>query len=81
MLVLAVVKVGTAVLALAGLSFLGIGVEPDAPDWGTMVAAGNQFFGVKDYLWIFPSLAVAFAVLGFVFVGDGLRQALDPWPR
>jgi peptide/nickel transport system permease protein len=77
-LVMAVVRVGTAVLALAGLSFLGIGVEPDAPDWGTMVAAGSQFFGSKDYLWLFPSLAVVFAVLGFVFVGDGLRAALDP---
>lgn len=77
-LVLAVVKVGTAVLALAGLGFLGIGVEADSADWGTMVATGNQFFGFKDYMWFFPSLAVAFAVLGFVFVGDGLREALDP---
>lgn len=77
-LVLAVVRVGTAVLALAGLSFLGIGVAPDSADWGTMVAAGNQFFGFKDYLWVFPSAAVVFAVLGFVFVGDGLREALDP---
>lgn len=80
-LVLAVVRVGTAVLALAGLGFLGIGVEADAADWGTMVAAGNQFFGSHDYLWIFPSVAVAFAVLGFVFVGDGLRDALDPTTR
>lgn len=80
-LVMAVAKVGTAVLALAGLSFLGIGVDPDAADWGTMVAAGNQFFGFKDYLWFFPSLAVVFAVLGFVFVGDGLRTAFDQRSR
>jgi ABC-type dipeptide/oligopeptide/nickel transport system permease subunit len=80
-LVLAVVRVGTAVLALAGLSFLGIGIEPDSADWGTMVAAGNQYFGIKDYLWLFPSMAVVFAVLGFVFVGDGLREALDPRAR
>ena len=80
-LVLAVVKVGTAVLALAGLGFLGIGVEADSADWGTMVATGNQFFGSKDYMWFCPSLAVAFAVLGFVFVGDGLREALDPTVR
>lgn len=77
-LVLAVVKVGTAVLALAGLGFLGIGLRADSTDWGTMVAEGNQFFGIKDYMWFFPSAAVAFAVLGFVFLGDGLRDALDP---
>lgn len=77
-LVLATVRIGTAVVALAGLSFLGIGVEPGAPDWGSMIAAGHRFYGVQDHLWLFPSLALSFSVLGFVFVGDGLRDALDP---
>ncbi len=76
--VMATVRIGTAVVALAGLSFLGIGVEPGSTDWGSMIAAGHKFYGVKDYLWLFPSLALSFSVLGFVFVGDGLRDALDP---
>jgi ABC-type dipeptide/oligopeptide/nickel transport system permease subunit len=78
MLVIAVTKVATAILALAGLTFLGIGLDPDTPDWGSMTAAGNQFFGIKDYLWLFPALAVVYTVVGVVFVGDGLRAAFDP---
>ncbi len=78
LLVIAVAKVATAILALAGLTFLGIGLEADTPDWGSMAAVGNQFFGFEDYLWFFPSLAVVYTVVGFVFLGDGLRDALDP---
>ncbi|HEV7863148.1 MAG TPA: ABC transporter permease [Acidimicrobiia bacterium] len=77
-LVYGMVSVGTAIVAETSLSFLGVGVRPDIPDWGNMIAAGRQFFGFLDYLWLFPSLAVVFTVLGFVFVGDGLRDALDP---
>jgi peptide/nickel transport system permease protein len=80
-LVLAVVRLGTAVLALAGLSFVGIGALPGSLDWGSMVADGYNFFGYQDHLWFFPSAAVIFAVLGFVFLGDGLREALDPQHR
>jgi ABC-type dipeptide/oligopeptide/nickel transport system permease subunit len=77
-LVYAMVSVATAIVAAASLSYLGVGVPPDVPDWGNMIAAGQKFFGFKDYLWFFPSMAVVFTVLGFVFVGDGLRDALDP---
>ena len=77
-LVYGMVSVGTAIVAETALSFLGVGVKPDIPDWGNMIAAGRQYLGYLDYLWIFPSLAVVFTVLGFVFVGDGLRDALDP---
>jgi peptide/nickel transport system permease protein len=77
-LVYAMVSVATAIVAEAALSYLGAGVRPDVPDWGNMIAAGQKFFGFKNYLWLFPSLAVVFTVLGFVFVGDGLRDALDP---
>ena len=77
-LVLSVVKVATAVVALAGLGFLGIGAAPGTPDWGTMIATSSQFVGFHDYLWFFPSAAVVFTVLGFVLVGDGLRDAFDP---
>lgn len=77
-LVYAMVSVATAIVAEAALSYLGAGVQPDVPDWGNMIAAGQKFFGFKNYLWFIPSLAVVFTVLGFIFVGDGLRDALDP---
>jgi peptide/nickel transport system permease protein len=77
-LVYGMVSVGTAIVAETALSFLGVGVKPDVPDWGNMISSGRTFFGYLDYLWLYPSLAVVFTVLGFVFVGDGLRDALDP---
>ena len=77
-LVYGMVSVGTSIVAETALSFLGVGVKPDVADWGNMVAAGRQFFGYLDYLWLCPALAVVFTVLGFVLVGDGLRDALDP---
>jgi peptide/nickel transport system permease protein len=77
-LVYAMVSVATAIVAEASLSYLGVGLPPDVPDWGNMISAGQKFFGYKDFLWFFPSMAVVFTVLGFVFVGDGLRDALDP---
>ncbi|MEA2703330.1 MAG: peptide/nickel transport system permease protein [Actinomycetota bacterium] len=77
-LVFAMVSVAIAIVAEASLSYLGVGLQPDVPDWGNMISAGQKFFGYKDYLWFFPSMAVVFTVLGFVFVGDGLRDALDP---
>ena len=77
-LVFATVSVGGAIVGAAALSFLGAGVSPEVPEWGNMVAAGQAFFGYKDYLWFFPAMAVVYTVLGFVFMGDGLRDALDP---
>ncbi len=77
-LVYAMVSVAVAIVAEASLSYLGAGVQPDVPDWGNMIASGQKFFGFKNYLWFFPSAAVVFTVLGFVFVGDGLRDAFDP---
>jgi peptide/nickel transport system permease protein len=77
-LVYATFNVGTAVVAAAALSFLGVGVSPEVPEWGNMIAAGRGFVGVADHLWVFPSLAIVLTVLGFIFAGDGLRDALDP---
>jgi ABC-type dipeptide/oligopeptide/nickel transport system permease subunit len=77
-LIYSAVNVAAAIVAVATLSFLGAGVSPDTPEWGNMIAAGRTYFGYKDYLWAFPAAAVVFTVLGFVFVGDGLRDALDP---
>jgi peptide/nickel transport system permease protein len=77
-LVFATFNVGVAVVAEASLSFLGVGVKADVPEWGNMIAVGRGYVGTNDYLWLFPSIAVVLTVLGFVFVGDGLRDALDP---
>lgn len=77
-LVYATFNVGVAIIAEASLSFLGVGVKPDVPEWGNMIAAGQKFFGYRDFLWAMPSIAVVITVLGFIFAGDGMRDALDP---
>ncbi|MFF9346177.1 ABC transporter permease [Streptomyces sp. NPDC014734] len=71
-------SVGSAIVAEAALSFLGVGVSPEVAEWGNMLSAAKDFLGIKDYLWVYPSIAIVLTVLGFVFVGDGLRDALDP---
>lgn len=67
-----------AMLAEAGLSFLGVGVDPSTPTWGTMINEGRQFIDRSPYLILFPGLAISFSVLSLQLVGDGLRDALDP---
>jgi peptide/nickel transport system permease protein len=76
-LVLATLDLGNAVLLLSGLSFLGLGAQPPKPEWGAGVAEGTQYF---QYWWIgtFPGLAIFTVVLAFNFLGDSLRDALDP---
>ena len=75
--VLATIDLGNAILVFAGLSFLGLGPEPSSPEWGRMVADGIEYF---DQWWMaaFPGLAIFSVVMGFNFIGDGLRDALDP---
>lgn len=70
---------GTAILNLSALGFLGIGVQPPAPEWGVMVAEGRQYMLSGEW-WIagFPGLATMAAVIGFNFLGDALRDWLDP---
>jgi len=67
-----------AIFGEAGLSFLGIGINDPIPSWGKMVGVSNAYVRVYWHLALFPTLAVALAMLGFSFVGDGLRDALDP---
>jgi peptide/nickel transport system permease protein len=76
-LVLATLDLGNAVLLLAGLSFLGLGAQPPTPEWGAGVAEGTQYF---QFWWIgtFPGLAIFSVVLAFNFLGDSLRDVLDP---
>jgi ABC-type dipeptide/oligopeptide/nickel transport system permease subunit len=75
--VLATLDVGTAILLLSGLSFLGLGAIPPTPDWGAMVADGVQNFS-SWWIAVFPGLAILTVVLAFNFLGDALRDALDP---
>jgi peptide/nickel transport system permease protein len=67
-----------AILAEASLSFLGLGVQPPTPSWGTMLSYGKAHLLEAPHLTVFPGMAIAVLVLGFNFLGDGLRDALDP---
>ena len=77
----ATLGMGGAILAEASLSFLGLGVQPPTPSWGTMLSYGKAHLLEAPHLTIFPGLAIAILVLGFNFLGDGLRDALDPTTR
>ncbi len=76
-IVLATLDIGNAILSIAGLSFLGLGPDPTSPEWGRMVSIGIDFFD-QWWMWLFPGLAIATVVLAFNFIGDGLRDVLDP---
>ena len=67
-----------AIIAEAALSFLGLGVQPPTPSWGTMLDAGRSHLFDAPHLTVFPGLAIATLVLGFNFLGDGLRDRVDP---
>lgn len=71
-------SLGSTIMAISGLSFLGLGVQPPTPEWGNMVAAGQDFIRTFPHNIIFPGLAVAVTMLAFNLLGDGLRDALDP---
>ena len=71
-------NVGGMITALAGLSFLGLGVQPPVSDWGSMLSSSRQYINVAPHVATLPGLAIFAAVLGFNLLGDGLRDALDP---
>lgn len=77
----ATLGMGGAILAEAALSFLGLGVQPPTPSWGTMLNYGRGHLLDAPHLTVFPGLAIAILVLGFNFLGDGLRDVLDPATR
>lgn len=78
MVVVATLGLSGAILAAAGLSFLGLGAQPPAPEWGAMLSAGRDFFNRAPWLMLYPGLAIAFVVLAFNLLGDAVREALDP---
>jgi peptide/nickel transport system permease protein len=73
-------SIGVAIVAMASLAYLGVGVPPDMPEWGRLINQGIEQVQVpgKDYLWMFPSAAICITTLAFAFMADGLRDALDP---
>lgn len=70
-------RVGTAILTAASLSFIGLGAQPPSPEWGAMLADGRSYLGVADQVTLFPGIAIFVTVLAFNLLGDGLRDALD----
>ena len=80
-LVQGTLAIAAAIIAEASLSFLGLGQQPPAPSWGSMLNAAQRFLSTAPWLAIFPGVAIALTVLSFNLVGDGLRDALDPRRR
>lgn len=74
----ATMGVGRMILTAAGMSFIGMGVQPPAPEWGAMLAEGREFMRYSPYITIFPGAAIILTSLSLNLLGDGLRDALDP---
>jgi len=81
LLVQATLSIAAAIIAEAALSFLGLGQQPPAPSWGSMLNAAQRFLTNAPWMAIWPGLAIFLVVLSFNLVGDGLRDALDPKAR
>lgn len=77
-IVQATLRVANAILTAAGLSFLGLGIQPPFPEWGGMLAAARGYIRDYSYMTIFPGLAIMVTIMALNFLGDGLRDAMDP---
>lgn len=77
-IVQATMSVGSTIIAAAGMSFIGMGIQPPAPEWGSMLSEGREYMRYSPYIVLFPGLAIAFSALALNLMGDGLRDALDP---
>jgi peptide/nickel transport system permease protein len=77
-IVLASLQMGYVILTIAGLSFLGLGIQPPTAEWGAMLNEGRNFFQLAPQLMIYPGAMISLTVLGFNLLGDGLRDILDP---
>ena len=81
LIVVGTLGISTAVLAAAGLSFLGLGAQPPQPEWGFMLSSSRDLISRAPWMMIFPGVAIAVTVLGFNLLGDGIREVLDPRQR
>lgn len=81
LIVYGTLRISTAILAEAGLSYLGLGAQPPTPTWGGMLSEGRDYILFFEWLPLFPGLAILLTVTGFNLLGDGLRDALDPKTR
>ncbi len=81
LLVSATMGIGGAILIESGLSFLGLGVQPPTPSWGSLLASGKDHIEIAWWLSAFPGLAILLTVLGYNLLGEGIRDALDPRQR
>ena len=70
-----------AIMSEASLSFLGVGAQPPTPSWGLMISNGKEYLFSAPWVSIFPGFAILIVVLAFNFLGDGLRDALDPYMK
>ncbi|WP_330396862.1 ABC transporter permease [Anaeromicrobium sediminis] len=77
-IVQATLGVAFAILTAAGLSFIGLGIQPPTPEWGAMLSGGRLYIRDYAYMTLFPGLAIMITILALNFLGDGLRDALDP---
>lgn len=82
-IVLASLEIGAIILSIAGLNFLGLGIQPPTAEWGAMLNQGRPFFQRAPELMLYPGIMITLVVLGFNLLGDGLRDVLDPttYPR
>jgi peptide/nickel transport system permease protein len=81
LIVFGTLGISTAVLAAAGLSFLGLGAQPPEPEWGFMLSSSRDLISRAPWMMMFPGCAIAITVLGFNLLGDGVREVLDPRQR
>ncbi|MCL2401244.1 MAG: ABC transporter permease [Oscillospiraceae bacterium] len=78
LIVQATLLIATNILVIAALSFIGVGVQPPTPEWGSMIEGGREFVGRADHIMFFPGLFILCVVVGINILGDGLRDALGP---
>lgn len=77
-IVSATMNISGMILSAAGLSFIGMGIQPPNPEWGSMLATAREYMRIAPYMLYFPGIAILLAALSFNLIGDGLRDALDP---
>ena len=78
LIVQATLRIGSAILSCASMSFIGLGIVPPTPEWGAMLSTGRGYLRDAPHMTTFPGMAIMFAVFAMNLMGDGLRDALDP---